>query len=171
MNEYEESDYSLKHKSIDLKMIHDIIEKNKKPSTKPTIRRVSQSLTLKYNITSRLSKEKVKTIHDLIKEYYSFSEGDELRHTYMLKFNELSGKLSLYKDKIFLDFLREQFENSNNKYIILECSFILKHIILECSFILHKLIIAAKKEREGSFLQYINKTYFPLFKKEHRIIK
>jgi hypothetical protein len=154
MKEYEENDYRLKHKTIDLKTIHKIIEQHKKPSTKPALQRVSQSLTLRYTIRSHLSKEQLRDIHDLINEYNDFSEENELRHTYILKFNELSRSLSLYRDKIFLDFLREQFESSRNK-----------HIILECSFILHNLIIASKEEHELHFLQYVNKVYFPLFKK------
>jgi hypothetical protein len=103
---------------------------------------------------SHLSKEELRNIHDLINEYNGFSEEDELRHIYMLKFNEVSRSRTLYRDEIFLDFLREQFESSKNK-----------HIILECSFILDNLIKASKKEHEIHFLQYVNRVYFPLFKK------
>ena len=138
--ESEKEQYHLKHKTITPDIINMIIETNRKSSTKPT-RRVTQSLTIKYNIMpSHLSGEEAKTIHDLINEYNSFSEDDELRHTYILKFNELSSRLNLYRDQIFLDFLKEQFRSCKNK-----------HIILECSFILHNLIIVVKQRMKALF--------------------
>lgn len=72
--ESEKEQCHLKRKTITPEIINGIIERNRKSSTKPT-RRVSQSLTIRYNIMpSHLSGEEAKTIHDLINEYNSFSE-------------------------------------------------------------------------------------------------
>ena len=150
----EKKQRSLEHKTLNVEIINRIIESNQPNSVVQNRRRVSSQVSLIYNIMpSQLDSYKIRKIHELIQEYDSFSEDDELRFTYLQKFNDYSNRFDLYKDNVFLEFLKGQIKNSNNK-----------HIIFESLFILHKLILTSKLEHEDYFIEYINKEYFPFLK-------
>ena len=155
IRESEKEQYDLNHKTITLDILNKIIAKHQVSSTNQRLIHFEKSFTFKYDILPpHANEEHIKKIHNFINEYNIFSQDNDLKFAYLKIFNEISGKFDIYKDKVFLDFLKSELENSNNK-----------HIILECSFILHKLIRYSQSDEEASFIEYINKEYFPLFKK------
>ena len=99
-----------------------------------------------------LDDEKRHKIQQLIDEYNSFTD-DELRLTYMQKFNEVSKSFDLYNDNLFLEFLKQQIKTSNNK-----------HIILESLFVLHNLILTSRLENKDSFTGYVDIEYLAFLK-------
>jgi hypothetical protein len=152
INHGEKEDYILKHKTITPEIVSAIIEKNKRPSERAPLRRVTQSFTMRYNTISTLNEEQMERIHGQIVDYNSCSEeDDEFRFKYLRNFNDYSSKYSLYKDNVFLDFLYKQIRNSRNK-----------NIIEECLYILHNLILTSKTDKEASFMEYVKQQYFPL---------
>ena len=153
INQGEKEDYILKHKTITPEIVNGIIEKNRRPSERAPLRRVTQDLVIRYNIMSALpTEEQTEKIHDQIADYNSCSEDDDVfRFKYLRNFKDYSSKYNLYKDNVFLDFLYEQIKKSNNK-----------NIIEECLYILHDLILTSKADKEASFMEYVKQQYFPL---------
>jgi hypothetical protein len=154
-----------KHKSIDPDFIGKIIEANKpgtakqmvdddRPISTPQGRiLVSNELISRYKIMpTRLDKEKLKKVHQFLKECDSL-HNDDLKITYLQKFNDFSKRFNLYSDIEFLDFLEKQIKIGTNK-----------HVVLECLFILHNLILSSKIEQDDSFLSYVKKHYFSFLK-------
>lgn len=149
IKESEKEQYDLNFKTITLDILNKIIEKHKLFSPKQSLRSVEKSLILKSDILPpHANEEQINKIHKFINEYKMFSTDDEYKFGYLKIFNEISDKFDIYNDRVFLDFLKSELENSNNK-----------HIILECLFILSKLIIYGKKD-EVLFMEYINKDTF-----------
>jgi hypothetical protein len=153
INQDEKEDYVLKHKTITPEIVNEIIEKNKRPSERAPLRRVTQDLVIKYNIRSTLlTEEQAEKIRDQIADYNSCSEeDDEFRFKYLRNFKDYSSKYNLYKDNVFLDFLYEQIKSSNNK-----------NIIEECLYILHNLILTSKADKDVSFMEYVKRRHFSL---------
>ena len=154
INASEQEQYNLQHKSITFDVLNQIIETNKVFSPERRLKSVENSLNISYAISpNHLNNEQIEEIHDLIDDYNTFSNEDDYKFIYMNSFIEFSRKFDLYRDKVFLEFLKSEFKNSPDK-----------HIILECSFILHNLIISSKIEEEETFIEYVHKEYFPLIK-------
>lgn len=157
----------LDHKSIDPDFVKKIVEDNRPDSAKKVVedsrpvstaqgRRilVSNELISKYKIMpTHLNEEKTQKIHEFLNEYDSM-HNDDLRITYLQKFNDFSKRFDLYNDGEFLDFLENQIKNGTDQ-----------HVILECMNILHNLIFTSRVEEKDSFLNYVNSHYF-LFLKE-----
>lgn len=119
---------------------------------------VSNELISKYKIMpTHLDKEKLKKVHQFLKEYDSLYN-DDLRITYLQKFNDFSKRFNLYSDTKFLDFLEKQIKNGTNQ-----------HVVLECLFILHSLILSSKVEQEDSFLAYVKEHYFSFLKEKSEL--
>ncbi len=149
------------HKSMDPDFIRKIIEDNRPDTVKKIVEDdrpistsqgrilISNELIFKYNIMpTHLNKEKLKKVHQFLVEYESL-HNDDLRITYLQKFNDFSKRFNLYSDTKFLEFLEKQIKNGTNQ-----------HVVLECLFILHNLILSSKAEQEDSFLSYVNEHYF-----------
>jgi hypothetical protein len=106
MHEREIQQRSTEYKSIDVKDINKIIVSNGPNSTIQNLRRDFEKVSAGYNaMPVHLDDEKRHKIHELIDEYNSFTD-DELRLTYMQKFNEVSKSFDLYNDNLFLEFLK-----------------------------------------------------------------
>jgi hypothetical protein len=97
---------------------------------------------------THLNEETKQKIYEFLNEYDDLQD-DDLRITYLQKFNDFSKRFDLYRDNEFLDFLEKQIKNGKNK-----------HVVLECLFTLHSLILTSKVEQEASFLVYVDKHYF-----------
>jgi hypothetical protein len=153
----EEEEYILEHKSMTLEKLNQIINNHseRKQTEPPKLNRVSKTITFKYNIRGRSpSPEELDKIHQMIREYKTFDEGDKKQYTYLKKFEEKSGSLLLYEDPRFLSFLKNLIRSSQDK-----------HIILGCLYVLHRLIIISKIEESKKFLKYVYDNYFRIFKK------
>jgi hypothetical protein len=157
----------MKHKCIDPDFIGKIIEDNKhgtakqmidddRPISTPQGRTlVSNELISRYKIMpTRLDKEKLRKVHQFLKEYDSL-HNDDLKITYLQKFNDFSKRFNLYSDTVFLDFLEKQIKIAT-----------IKHVVLECFFILHNLILSSNIEQKGSFLPYVKEHYFSFLKEK-----
>lgn len=151
---------NIKHKTITKDIIDNIVEKHKISYTQPDSTKtdkktsVTKTLTIRFNIMPTcLSKEEKDEILELLGEYQSFSIDDEKRFTYMTRFEKYSKIYDLYRYDKFLNFLLNEYKNSCNK-----------HIKLRCLNLLLYLIDTSKTEDESSFLEYIKKEYFELFK-------
>jgi hypothetical protein len=158
------------HKSIDPDFIRKIVDDNKPDTVKKTIEEdrpistpqgrilVSNKLISKYKIMpTRLDKEKLRKIYQFLEEYDSL-HNDDLRITYLQKFNDFSKRFNLYTDTEFLDFLEKQIKFGINQ-----------HVVLECCFILHNLILSSKVEGEDAFLAYVNEHYFSFLKEKSEL--
>lgn len=155
INSGEKEKHVEQYKTITPEIINKIIETNKKPSEKAPLKRVTNSIIFRYNImSSSLNEEQSRRFHDQIDDYYGCSEGeDRIRYKYLRNFIDYSSKFNIYKDEKILDFLKDQFKNSNDKYIM-----------EECLYILHNLILTSKIDKEVSFMQYVKQEYFPILK-------
>src|SRR5919106_1398554 len=135
-------------------ILKEIIENNRPDSPGQNRRQtVSATMIFKYHILpTYLNDARIEGIHGLLREYDSL-QNDDLKITYLQKFNDFSKRFDLYTDKTFLDFLERHIKNGTDK-----------HIVLECLFILHSLILTSKVEHGDSFLAYVNKHYFLFLK-------
>jgi hypothetical protein len=156
---HETAKLDLEHKSINAKIVKEILDSHRSNSTEQDSRKfVSNKLTLSYKIMpTPLNEETKQKIHEFLNEYSSLQD-DDLRITYLQKFNDFSKRFDLYKDNEFLDFLEKQIKNSKNK-----------HIVLECLFILHTLILTSKVEPDESFLAYVGEHYFSFLKERSEL--
>jgi hypothetical protein len=132
----------MEHKSINPNFIKKIVEDNKPDTIKKIVEDdrpistpqgrilVSNELISKYKIMpTHLDKEKLKKVHQFLEEYDSL-HNDDLRITYLQKFNDFSKRFNLYSDTKFLDFLEKQIKNGTNQHVVLECRFKLHSLIL-----------------------------------------
>jgi hypothetical protein len=152
--QHEQQARNLDHKSINTQILKEIIENNRPDSPGQNRRQtVSATMIFKYHILpTYLNDARIEGIHGLLREYDSL-QNDDLKITYLQKFNDFSKRFDLYTDKTFLDFLERHIKNGTDK-----------HIVLECLFILHSLILTSKVEHGDSFLAYVNKHYFLFLK-------
>jgi hypothetical protein len=159
----------MEHKSIDQDFIKRIVEDNKPDSVKKILDDrpvsthqgrilVSKELISKYKILpTHLDEEKLKKVHGFLKEYNGL-HNDDLRITYLQKFNDFSKRFDLYGDAKFLDFLEKDIKKGTNQ-----------HVMLECLNILHNLILISKVEGKESFLIYVKNRYFSFLKEKSEL--
>ncbi len=154
IKESEREEYVLKHKTINMETINRIIEDNKEilpQQLNPDYIETQVALDYIEPAGRDPTNDETDEIHELLIEYINLSKNDDMKLTYLHKFNEFSKKINMYKNNEFVSFLGNQLRKAKNE-----------HIILECFFILHILILNAKKEHSQSFLERVKKEFLPL---------